>query len=427
MSDPYGLSASELPPELIAQLVGSQGQKAIAEAMLRQSMQPIEAQQAKGRFQGVVSPLEAIAKVIQGGVARGNIGAADRQAGDVARQAEMGRRQAMGDYQAMAQGTPGVTPLTPNDDEGNPMPSAPGVPGDRRKAIVNALSSPYLKNSPFIKMEMDDLNRDEARKDTQAFQSEQKKAEREARMDALAERIRAEEAAGRRADELKRELFRMGQDSKEHLMRLAASMRPERPEPAPSYTEVVDPKDPTRMLRVDGRVYRPGGSVGDPGVLGIAGKEPAAAAKALAVDAGRQGVTDVVEDLRKSYDALDASGGITNPSKGGVDNFMAGVRSSAPGQAAGKLLGTADQSERNNILQARPLLMQAIMKATGMTSKQLDSNAELKLWLATATDPSLDVKANRAALDRIVKMYGLGAAPAKAAPAAPEQRRVVDW
>ena len=426
MSDPYGLSASGLPPELIAKLVGSQGQKAIAEAMLKQSMQPLEAQQAKGRFQGVVSPLEAIAKVIQGGVARSDINSADRDAGDIARQADMGRKQAMGEYQAMAQGAPGVTPLTPNDDEGNPMPSTPAVPGDRRKAIVNALSSPYLKNSPFIKMEMDDLNRDEARKDTQAFQNEQKKADREARMDLLAERIRSEEAAGRRADELKRELFRMGQDSKEHLMRLAASMRPERPEPAPSYTEVVDPKDPTRILRVDGRLYRPGGSLGDPGVLGVSSKEPAAAAKALAVDAGRQGVNDVVSDLRKSYDALDTSGGITNPAKGGVDNFMAGVRSSAPGQAAGRVLGTADQSERNNILQARPLLMQAVMKATGMTSKQLDSNAELKLWLATATDPSLDVKANRAALDRIEKMFGMGAAPAKA-PAAPEQRRVVDW
>jgi hypothetical protein len=45
------------------------------------------------------------------------------------------------------------------------------------------------------------------------------------------------------------------------------------------------------------------------------------------------------------------------------------------------------------------------MKATGMSAKQMDSNAELKLWLATATDPTLDVESNRKALDNIEKKY----------------------
>ena len=56
--------------------------------------------------------------------------------------------------------------------------------------------------------------------------------------------------------------------------------------------------------------------------------------------------------------------------------------------------------------QTRPLLMQAIMKASGMSAKQMDSNAEMKLWLATATDPTLDVQANIAALDRLEGMFG---------------------
>lgn len=42
----------------------------------------------------------------------------------------------------------------------------------------------------------------------------------------------------------------------------------------PTLSEVVDPNDPTRMLRVDAKRYR-GGSIGSPGVLGISGKMPA--------------------------------------------------------------------------------------------------------------------------------------------------------
>lgn len=56
----------------------------------------------------------------------------------------------------------------------------------------------------------------------------------------------------------------------------------------------------------------------------------------------------------------------------------------------------------------RPLLLQAIMKATGMSAKQMDSNAELKLYLATATDPQKGLEANLEALDRIESLYGGG-------------------
>jgi hypothetical protein len=69
-------------------------------------------------------------------------------------------------------------------------------------------------------------------------------------------------------------------------------------------------------------------------------------------------------------------------------------------------LGTKTQSLRNTIAQQRPLLMQAIMKATGMTAKQMDSNVELKLWLSTATDPTLDLQSNMKSLDMLEQLYG---------------------
>src|SRR5574343_1333743 len=120
------------------------------------------------------------------------------------------------------------------------------------------------------------------------------------------------------------------------------------------------------------------------------------------------GATDVdiaLTTLRDAYDRLETGGGITSTTKGPIDNLTAAVQSSGIGQAAGKAFGTANQSARNDIAMSRPALLAALMKATGMNAKQMDSNAELKLWITTATDPTLDVQSNRRALDNIEKKY----------------------
>jgi hypothetical protein len=131
---------------------------------------------------------------------------------------------------------------------------------------------------------------------------------------------------------------------------------------------------------------------------------------------GKGTVSDVIGSLRLLYDDLDKEGGITNPEKGALTNLAAGIASSETGQATGRLFGTQNQSKRNTIAQQRPLLLQAIMKATGMSAKQMDSNAELKLYLATATDPTLDVATNKRALDMIEQLYGVGGSGAAPAP-----------
>ena len=43
-----------------------------------------------------------------------------------------------------------------------------------------------------------------------------------------------------------------------------------------------------------------------------------------------------------------------------------------------------------------------------MSAKQLDSNAELKLWLDAATDPERGYEANIEALNNIASKYGNG-------------------
>jgi len=131
--------------------------------------------------------------------------------------------------------------------------------------------------------------------------------------------------------------------------------------------------------------------------------------KALAQkEQGQKTIQSVVATLRDSYNQLRESGGITDTEKGPLSNIPAGIASSGLGQGTGRLLGTKDQSLRNTIQQQRPLIMQAIMQATGMTAKQMDSNVELQMYLKMATDPTLDYQTNIKALDKIEELFGGG-------------------
>lgn len=140
------------------------------------------------------------------------------------------------------------------------------------------------------------------------------------------------------------------------------------------------------------------------------------------------GATDVdvaLATLRDAYARLEKGGGITSTESGALSNIGASISSSGPGQWAGKVLGTDNQSARNDITMARPALLAALMKATGMSARQMDSNAELKLWITTATDPTLDVEANRRALANIERKYlGTGGGGSPAATAAPARKTV---
>jgi hypothetical protein len=193
---------------------------------------------------------------------------------------------------------------------------------------------------------------------------------------------------------------------------------------APTITMVLDPNDNTRMLSIDAKTYR-GGSLGSQGVIGIAGKEPTVGKKQEAKEAAQSNAETTIAQLRQSYDQLDRLGGITSTRNRVGTNIAAGLSSSAAGQFTGRLLGTEAQSERNKIAQTRPLLMTTIMQAMGLSAKQLDSNAELKLWLSAATDPTLDLEANRDALNNLERMLtgkGKGAGAGATPPAAPKPK-----
>lgn len=131
--------------------------------------------------------------------------------------------------------------------------------------------------------------------------------------------------------------------------------------------------------------------------------------KAQTVNVGKETVDTLIGGLRDEYNTLYSGGGITSKDQTGMANIPGAIGSSGIGQMAGRVFGTENQSARNTIAQSRPLLLQAIKKATGMSAKEMDSNVELKMYLAAATDPTLDYESNMKALQQLETLYGSGA------------------
>ena len=122
----------------------------------------------------------------------------------------------------------------------------------------------------------------------------------------------------------------------------------------------------------------------------------------------RKQMSEAVGQLRSYYDDLNKNYGIPSTQNRFGSNILARAGASGIGQLAGGAVGTENQATRQKIEQTRPLLMNLIKQATGMSAQQMNSNAELSLYLKTATDPTLSYEANMQALDNLDRMFGLG-------------------
>jgi hypothetical protein len=134
--------------------------------------------------------------------------------------------------------------------------------------------------------------------------------------------------------------------------------------------------------------------------------------KAQNIDTGRQTVSTLIDTLKSQYDILKESGGIVSTKNSALSNAPSALASSDFGQSLGKTFGTQNQSARNTISQSKPILLQAISKALGVSSKQLDSNRELQLYLDAVSNPKLDYETNIGILNQLAELYGAnGSAP----------------
>jgi hypothetical protein len=165
INDPYGLIQSGLPPEIAAQARGITREQQIAEALLAQSNQPLQGRQS-GRYFTPSHPLEGVAKIVQAYMGRKGAEDADKKFGDLSAKYQQGSADAMVNYIRTRQGEPGRAPmLDPQEteqmaDQGTPMPPNVGaVPGDPRRAVMEAYANPWLKNNPMVAADLAQMNR----------------------------------------------------------------------------------------------------------------------------------------------------------------------------------------------------------------------------------------------------------------------------
>lgn len=285
-NDPYGILASGLPPELAAQARGLTREQAIAEALMQQSQQPLQAPEVKGRFQASVSPLSAIAKIAQAYAGQSKAREGDKKWGELGKQYQTGQSNAMADYIRTRSGDPGRAPvLDPQEveqqaDQGSPAPPNVGaVKADPRGAIQAAMMSPYLKNNPMIQADAKQLQptvlgrsmvipaTGEVTATDATWQAEQQ-ATRDAREGTAREQreqrqreleMRLEDARLSREDRanLQRELAQMRADTAKELRAVTAGMRPP---PAVTPVTIQDPNNPNATIVIDGRTRQPFGA-----------------------------------------------------------------------------------------------------------------------------------------------------------------------
>lgn len=355
----------------------------MAETMQQQSLTPMETNLGPGVRNSWTQGLAKMLQAYQGAKGIDSADARERALGQTINQA---RGSDMAALMQSQQPLPADT--APMDGIGPVRPERAQTPGARRAGILAAQGSqfPEVQNAAGLQQKF--MEGDLAREDNQA-----------ARMDQL-----------RMQQQLRQSMAAQSAQEKENMIRLTASLRQPQQPVAPTMTQIVDPTNPSNMISVDARTYR-GGGMGSPGVLGMSGKEPAAAKKEEQANQGKSALSDSITTLRGYYDTLDANGAIVNPDKGAWSNVGATLGASGLGQFAGGMVGTKNQTARDSINMQRPLLLQAIKQATGMSAKQMDSNAELKLWLASATDPTKSIQANREALDSIERKYLNGDQP----------------
>ncbi|MDQ0084590.1 hypothetical protein J2W35_004959 [Variovorax boronicumulans] len=127
-----------------------QRQRDIAAALLKQGQATPQGQMVSGHYvaPAATSYLSQLVSALAGGYKQRE---ADQNERDLVQRVKSAREKESNDFLSAFTGTPGkaardIQPLTPNDDEGNPMPIAradavPGVPGDPSRALAIGMRS----------------------------------------------------------------------------------------------------------------------------------------------------------------------------------------------------------------------------------------------------------------------------------------------
>jgi len=188
------------------------------------------------------------------------------------------------------------------------------------------------------------------------------------------------------------------------LREMALNNRPQPQAPQGSVVEVIDPNDPTKLIKINsvtGEVY------------GTSGTEPKALIRQEKAQSkldeqakAQENFQSSLFNLRDEYKTLNSLGSIKTDQDSSIANAL-GVKLKT---STGQLLGTKTGTAISNIEQARKSIIQDIKNATGMSAGQLNSNFELQNMLATVTDPNSSYEAVQDQLNTLSQKFGTGEA-----------------
>lgn len=116
--------------------------------------------------------------------------------------------------------------------------------------------------------------------------------------------------------------------------------------------------------------------------------------------AAAEGLQATLNDMLGYYENLDAAGGIVSTERSAMENVAASAGASLPGRVLGRTFGSNEQTERDNIQTAIPIVVASLKNLTGMSAQQMNSNVELQLFLGTVGNPSQSIQTVREAFRR---------------------------
>lgn len=407
----------DLPPELDIERRRLERQQRIADALSAQGNAPLQMQSAGG-YVVPISPFAGAAKLLSAYAGKRKGEQSERGMEDIGRRYNEGLAQAVRDYTASGSPrqvqAPDFGAMTGGMDEQDVPMRQETVQADPRERLIAAMTSPYapvrqLGTMDFqagIKEKELSENRAFRQQESDAarqFRAQEAQAAREARADELRNRAQDARATEQQREQARREIAQMNIDARREMAAMTAANRPER------MITVMDPNG--------NAITVPQSQAGGMPVF-----NPQAAKQIQ--DTKKKGeakeqLTETVGQLKGYYDALKDGGGIVEQGQGTLGNIASRIQSSAVGQLAGGAVGTKNQEMRQKIEQTRPLLLNLIKNATGMSAQQMNSNAEMQLYLRAATDPTLSYEANVEALGNLDKLFGLGLGLDKKPAAAP--------
>lgn len=121
----------------------------------------------------------------------------------------------------------------------------------------------------------------------------------------------------------------------------------------------------------------------------------------------RQGVDGTLSRIMDQYKILAEEKAIVSTANTNAENVQARI-STKLGTTVGRTVGTKAQTARDTIANLRQALLADIKAATGMSSKAIDSNVELKAFLDSLGDPDQSLETIQNTLAELSIKYGLG-------------------